>query len=127
VLTQERLGRYDRKWEAEIAAEAAGIGWNFWTLCAWVSIPLAEDWNRRLKERLWPNGIVLFVESLQQSPASDGPMDTLWKGQWTILLQPGFRTPDELALDFERWPGAPEAVPEPPEWRVLFSPRKGAR
>jgi hypothetical protein len=136
VLTQERLQRYDRKWEAEIAAEASLLGWKFWVLRSWVSIPLAEDWNRKLGERLWPNGVVLFVESLQQSTPSDDPargpagdmsfaMETLWKGQWTILLQPKYRSPEELSLDFERWPGAPETPPEPPEWKLIYSPRRG--
>jgi hypothetical protein len=126
VLGAERLQRYDRKWESEIAAEACALSWKFWTLQAWVSIPLAEDWNRRLGERLWPNGVVLYVESLKQSPP--GPSEPLWKGQWTVLLQPKYRTPDELSLDFDRWPGAPEASPlaqaEPPAWKLLFSPKR---
>jgi hypothetical protein len=106
VLTRERLERYDRKWEAEIAAEACSLGWRFWTLKAWVSIPLAEDWNRRLSERLWPNGVVLFIEAIDHPapgpPADTGPSESLWQGQWTILLQPSF-TPQDLSLDFDRW------------------------
>jgi hypothetical protein len=128
-LPADKLQRYDRKWETEIAAEACALGWRFWTLQAWVSIPLAEDWNRRLSERLWPNGVVLFVESLKQSGPNDGPSEPLWKGQWTVLLQPKFKTPADLPLDFERWPGAPEASPvaqaEPPVWKLLFTPRRG--
>jgi hypothetical protein len=126
ALGAEKLQRYDRKWESEIAAEACALGWKFWTLQSWVSIPLAEDWNRRLGERLWPNGIVLYVESLRQSPP--GPSEPLWKGQWTVLLQPGYHSPQELSLDFDRWPGAPESSPlaqsEPPAWKLLFSPKR---
>ena len=63
AVDREKLERFDRKWEAAIAAEAISQGWRIWSLENWVEIPRVEEWNRKLVDQLWPHGIVLFVES----------------------------------------------------------------
>jgi hypothetical protein len=117
-IPREKLERYDRQWEAAIAAEATHAGWKFWSLEAWVEIPLVEEWNKRLNESLWPHGIILFVENASGGEAPNN----IWQGRWNVVIHPRFRQED-LSLDFSRWPGAPEQPPVPPRWKLLFTPK----
>lgn len=94
VIEPEKLNRYDRAWESTIAAEAFARGWNFWRLEAWVEINGIESWNQRLSERLWPEGIVLWVESGKFEPPR-------WQGQWLIVMDPGRESPSELLPGLE--------------------------
>ncbi len=116
-IDKEKLTRYDRAWEAAIAAEAASIGWCFWALDAWVSIPLAEKWNQALARQLIPHGIVLFAESAPDSQSSSEP--SLWRGRWYVVLKPRYMTP---GFQLNEIPGT-SMTPEPPKWKILFSPK----
>jgi hypothetical protein len=118
AIEREKLERYDRQWEGSLAAEAVSLGWRFWSLGVWVQIALIEDWDKRLREQLWPHGIVLFTESAG-SPLADS---SDWHGRWIVALHPKFRTPAEISLDFARWSGTVVSRGNP-EWKLLFSPR----
>jgi hypothetical protein len=125
AIDREKLERYDRQWEAVLAAEAASLGWRFWALEAWVEITLVEDWNRALNEQLWPSGLVLFVESSgvqAPAPATDQEFP-LWRGRWLLVVHPRFKSPEEIALNLSQWPGTPPEAPQPPHWKLLFSPK----
>jgi len=113
VIEREKLERYDRQWEAAIASEAFGQGWRLWSLDARIEIPKIDEWNRRLLDSLWPDGIVLYVES------GGAPASPAWQGRWMSLLHPQFKAPADILIDFSKWPGTQST----PSWRVLFSPR----
>ncbi|MGK5081733.1 hypothetical protein WDW37_00385 [Bdellovibrionota bacterium FG-1] len=121
-IERAKLERFDRHWENAIAAEAVAQGWSFWALETWVEITLAEEWDKKLGEQLWPSGLVLFAESSPLSP-SGGATDSLWKGRWITVIHPHFKTPTEIALNLEQWPGTPSEPPSPPIWKFLFSGR----
>lgn len=90
LIGREKLQRYDRKWEAEMIAEAASCGWELWHLTASVRIESAEPFHRELCEALWPQAIVLFVEPADDSPISAGPAANAgWRGRWLITFKPG--------------------------------------
>lgn len=118
AIEREKLERYDRVWENALTAEAASIGWRFWRLEAWVSIQAIEAWNARLTEALWPDGIVLFVESAGFEETSD-PEKARWQGQWTVSINPRFKTAQEIGLDFHGWPGQ---AGNGHSWKSLFTP-----
>ncbi len=119
-LEAGKLSRYDRAWEAAISSEAFALGWSFWRLSAWVSIPKAEEWNSRLAERLWPNALVLFAETEEASDASAEAPGGLWRGGWLVTIAPRIGSPDALALDLERWPGSPAGKHGKPSWKRIF-------
>jgi hypothetical protein len=129
AIEREKLERYDRQWEAAIAAEASTLGWRFWSLEAWVEITLVEEWNQRLTEQLWPSGIVLFVESSPtqgpsgQSVGGMGMEFPLWHGRWICIVHPRFKSPSEIASNLAQWPGSPPETPSPAQWKLLFSPK----
>jgi hypothetical protein len=151
AIPRDKLDRYDRQWETAIAAEACSMGWRFWSLEAWIEITLAEEWNRRLQDQLWPSALVLFAESAESSSASGSrkaqppstavaplgaasaeggpltPETALWRGRWILVAEPRFRTPAEIAgsaaLNLAQWPGSPPEPPSPAAWKLLFSPK----
>jgi hypothetical protein len=123
-IEREKLERYDRQWEAAIAAEGASLGWRFWSLSASVEIMSVEAWNRRLAEQIWPHGITLYVEGGNAPGAAlagaPGQVPS-WPGRWIVLLHNKFRAPAELGLDIAAWPGT--AADPAPQWKLLFSPK----
>jgi hypothetical protein len=123
AIEREKLERYDRQWEAALAAEACSLGWCFWRLESWVEITLVEEWNQRLNEQLWPSGVVLYVES-SGAPGGDRGRDfPLWHGRWLMVVNPRFKSPSEIASNLAQWPGSPSDPPAPAHWKLLFSPK----
>jgi hypothetical protein len=123
-IDRNKLFRYDRKWEAAIAAEAISLKWPFWSLETWVKIPQIEEWNKTLEEHLWPRGLVLFIESatLQEKENASLQQDALlWRGHWVIILDSHFKSPQDLSLNIKNWPGAPETWPNPPQWKCIYT------
>jgi hypothetical protein len=113
-IAREKFERYDRQWEAAVASEACQLSWPFWALDASLDLQKIDDWNRRLNSFLWPNGIVLFVESISLENEA-----ATWTGRWILVLKPDFRNPAESFPDFNQWPGTRSQV----VWRLLFSPK----
>jgi hypothetical protein len=114
ALEREKLERYDRQWEAALASEALSLGWKVWSLEASVEIPKVEEWNRLLVEQLWPDGVVLFVESAGQPGTTP-----VWHGRWITVLHPKFKKAEDISFNLSLLPGNQS----PPLWRVLFSPK----
>jgi hypothetical protein len=129
-FSREKLERYDRQWEASLAAEAAQMGWHFWILDAWIDISGVEDWNQKLTEKLWPHGIILFSESAATQGFSSVAIGTgddavnFWHGRWIVLMHPRFRAPDELLGASSNLVSRTPVPPTLPKWKLLFSPRK---
>ncbi len=109
LIQKEKLERHDRRWESAMAAEACVLGWRFWSIEAQVEIPLVEEWSQRLAEQVWPNGLILFVES-------NGNPAELWPGKWILLLDSRFQKPEDLNF-------IPPTTP-PPHCKLLFSPKR---
>jgi len=118
VLSREKFERYDRQWEAALASEANQIGWDFFGLEAKLEIQKIDEWNKRLTERLWPNGIVLFVESISLESEKDS-MPATWHGRWIVVIKPQFQNSQLLSTDLNNWPGTQMPV----TWKLLFSPK----
>lgn len=119
-IGREKLERYDRQWEASIASEAATLGWGFYRLEAAVLASEIASWDRRLSERLWPHGEILFSEA----GSSASPDPTVWLGRWYLILNPKFRSPEELSLGLEGWPEVPKAESgRRAQFKLLFAPR----
>ena len=93
VLGRDRIERYDRAWEREIAAEAVALGWELRSIEAWVEILEAQSWESGLVRALGRQGVVLFAESAFVD-------DARWKGRWIFVSAPG--------LDIARPSGAEE-------------------
>jgi hypothetical protein len=122
-LERDKLLRYDRQWEAAIAAEGLSHHWKLWTFHSWVEIPLIEEWSQAFAQRLWPHGLILFTESAHSKEADlqESQLEPLyWKGRWTILLDSHFKSPAELSLNVSRWPGSPIKAPATPQWKKLY-------
>ena len=129
-IAREKLERYDRTWESTIAAEASSLGWCFWVLDAWVDMSAVSPFQTGLSDALIPHGVVLFAESAPPPPlkpgqSSDSPVETagnpnLWRGNWFLVLKARYRTP---TFNVDRLPGVSQE-PAPPQWRLLFSPKK---
>jgi hypothetical protein len=126
AVPPEKLNRHDRKLEAEMAREALKQSWNFWTLDAWVEVQKVESWAKSLEQKLWPYGVVLFVESdgfLKSFPV-DGKSRAFWHGRWTIILTPRVKDPtQDLTMDFENWCAIPS---DWPSWKLLYKPDNSA-
>lgn len=121
-LPTEKLNRHDRRLESEMAREALKQGWSFWNLDAWVEVQRVEEWAKTLEQRLWPKGVILFVESdgFLQSFQVDGKERAFWHGRWTIITTPRVTDPTrDLAMDFENWGAIPK---DPPAWKLLYKP-----
>jgi hypothetical protein len=112
-IAREKLERYDRQWEAALASEACTQGWLFWTFEVRLDIAKIDVWNKRLNDTIWPNGVVLFIESVTLEN------DAIWQGRWTLVLKPIFQRPDEFFPQFAQWEGAKGPV----TWKLLFSPK----
>lgn len=112
-LDREKLVRPDRKWEERMAAEAVAAEWRFWSLDAWVTIAKVEEWASRLSTRIWPKGIILFVESI-------GITSPLWHGKWILMLHPSFTHPEKLSHELSAWSGTPDSPPSPMQWKLLY-------
>lgn len=105
AIEAAKLLRQDRRWEAVIASHAEREHWTFWQFCASTKIQEVETFARIFSESLWPRGIVLFVESDGfLNSTNQAPELALWQGRWTLALDPHLRNPDELGLDFSRFP-----------------------
>lgn len=124
IIGRDKLTRYDRQWEAALAAEACHLRWLFWRLNMWVEIQNIEGWSRMLGDRLWPHGLILFSESTEswppQKPTNQPIDESLWHGQWILVIHPRFKHPGELPLNLAQWPGAPSKPPAAPTWKVLY-------
>jgi hypothetical protein len=94
AIGRDKLLRYDRKWEAALAAEARHAGWRFWT--AERELPLAEvgRLNDDLVRELWPRGIVLFCE-----PAPREARPGHWRGRWYLAARPEVSPPTTSEFD----------------------------
>jgi hypothetical protein len=141
-IDRKKIERGDRHWEYTMTNEALRQGWHLWQMSAWVDIQKAEEWNRQLSKKLWPEGIVLYVES---GEITSTEIKTGWKGSWLILLSPSY-TPNfsavgsssmtpagtsggpigvdrdrerkgKLELHPEKWPGY---LGKAPQWKLLF-------
>lgn len=138
AIPREKLERYDRQWEATLAAEACTLGWRFWSLEAWVEITLAEEWHQRLNDQVWPSALVLYTESAESTPpvgrGTARPPSTalssdmaVWHGRWILIADPRFKSPAEMstvaASNLAQWPGSPPDPPSPAQWKLLFSPK----
>jgi hypothetical protein len=134
-VPREKLERYDRTWEATLSAEGAALGWCFWAVDFWVKIDKIDQIHLALSYQLTPHGVILFsetasgaLENVSQSAVFDSSKseaDTrmnegLWKSRWFVLLKPRYRTPD---FQLDALPGVSE-LPDAPQWRLLFSPKK---
>ncbi len=82
VLGPDRIERYDRAWEREIAAEAVAVGWELRSIEAWVEILEAQAWEAGFVHVLGRHGVVLFAESAFVD-------DARWKGRWIFVSAPG--------------------------------------
>lgn len=120
-IPREKLERFDRSWETTLAAEAAQLGWNFWSLDIAVDVTLLADFQSGLGSALKPNGLILFSEGREDGIEPEQTGETaIWRGRWYILLKPKFKTPD---FRVDSLPGAsPKA--EATLWRLLFTSRK---
>jgi hypothetical protein len=129
-IAREKLERYDRVWESTLAAEACALGWQFWSLEAWIEITLAEEWNRKLNDQLWPSALVLFAESAESGPPKPPSHQhvAIWRGRWILAANPRFKSPADMASaaasNLAQWPGSPPDAPSAPQWKLLFSPIK---
>jgi hypothetical protein len=122
-LDREKLLRYDRQWEAAITAEAASLSWKFWSLDSWVSISALEEWDKTLHQKLWPHGLILFVESYYSNSRQieeNHSESNLWRGRWIVALHSRFQSPLDLSLDLRYWQGFPEKAPSEPQWKKLY-------
>lgn len=97
ILNSDRLTRPDRYWELEIALEAVKARWNFEILSATCEVHEVESFSRALAEKLWPNAVVLFIESgglTSVGPSSDsisgGSEKVYWRGHWFLALDPSW-------------------------------------
>ncbi|MDR3608257.1 MAG: hypothetical protein P4M08_12880 [Oligoflexia bacterium] len=106
-----KLTRADRRWEAAIAHEALQLDWNFWTLESWVNVDEVESWGEKLPECLWPQGIILFVESSAFE-------ESRWRGKWYLVLNPKIKSPEKLPVEPPLAYSASENL-EPPKWTRL--------
>lgn len=91
IFNPERLSRPDRYWELEIALEANQVRWNFEVLGATCEVHEVERFSRLLSERLWPDAVVLFVESGGLTAANTNKSDLIyWRGKWFLALNPAW-------------------------------------
>jgi hypothetical protein len=93
-----KLNRPDRAWESAMAIAAEKLGWQTWTLECWIHVTEVEEWGRLFSERLWPRGLILFVESTAFEASR-------WRGKWYLLLDPELRSPE--GQGFEQGSGQP--------------------
>lgn len=84
MVPSEKIISFDRVWEFSIAQVAVNEQWKFHWIDSTLPIVDVERWDRRLKNRLWPHGVVLFSES---AGSSDIP-NRFWKGRWLLVLSP---------------------------------------
>lgn len=117
-IEKEKFERYDRLWEAALAAEAAARSWNFWALEAWVKIAEAADWHKALEALLLPRGIVLFAEMAEPSANAEPSPPDLWHGRWILVLHPNLSEKD---FPLHSLPGLSE-TPAPPAWKPIYPP-----
>ena len=118
ALGRNNLDRFDRTWDTAIAAEAVSLGWHFWSMDAWVKISLLGEWNQTLTEKLWPHGLILFVESSQTQCELDE--SDSWRGTWMLALDPLLQNPNELSFHTKQWPGAIKDPPTPTSWKPIY-------
>lgn len=105
---REKLMRNDRAWERSIASAACQAGWIFWSLEAKVPLEAVETWHEDVKRTLWPDGLILFVESSGNTVSEKGT----WPGRWIIILRAGSppRIPPMKAHSIHT------------KWNLLFTP-----
>ena len=126
TLDSKKIFRLDREWELSLIAHAVDQGWAFWSLRLAVKIMELEDWQTTFSQALWPKGIVLWTESVEQthprkSATSDEPV---WEGRWITAIHPKVKTPSLLKLKLESFPGY---FPSPkPQWELLYAPGNNA-
>jgi hypothetical protein len=114
VLEREKLERYDRAWEAALVSEGISQGWGIWNLEAWVDIAQVDQWNRALADRLSSAGIVLYVESAENS--SHPTQGKGWHGRWVCLLRGEYKSAREIPVVAVDLPGTEGT----PIWKLLY-------
>ena len=77
LLPAEKLNRYDRAWERALAVEALKAKWCFWSADHLVRLDQAEHFHQELTDLLWPDGLILYVES---GGGTTPPQH--WNGRW---------------------------------------------
>jgi hypothetical protein len=112
IVGREKFERHDRAWETAIASEAAAQGWSFLELTTDIPVERAETWSRDLAEKLWPNGVVLFVESA----STDNVIGSNWRGRWLLAINPRLTGPEKLAAEIS----ATSGISVLPQVRTLF-------
>lgn len=120
-----RLDRRDRRWEKALAIEAHHQGWSYWQWVVDVEIHQVESWANALSARLWPRGILLYVESDGFIEVDDANASlAYWRGRWLMILEPGVEDPGALSVG--PLPGSRPGLPG--EWRMLLRshPRQGS-
>jgi predicted transcriptional regulator len=118
IIEREKLERFDRLWEAALISEGLQQGWSLWSLDLRVQISFAEQSNKELNQKLFPNGLVLFAESMQLGPnVSSSP--EFWNGRWYVMLDSALGKPDSR-LNI----AGIDKSSEPPRWKLLFSAKK---
>jgi hypothetical protein len=96
TLGREKLLRYDRAWEAAIAAESDVAGWQLWRGEASIRLQAVGSWNEGVSSRLFPRAIVLYCEKSASSQPAD---PELWPGSWIAVSDPELGSPETLVPD----------------------------
>lgn len=120
-ISRDRLERYDRQWERLISAEACAMGWRFWSLSGKVAIDSTSESDHALQEGLWPNAVLLFSEPA--STTNGGIDGEHWHGRWLMVVQPRFKSANDLHLNLS---GIPGGVDRSWQWKLLYSPRSSS-
>jgi hypothetical protein len=92
-IPQDRFERRDRRFERAIALEACRQNWHFWALEITLPIRKVETWNRDLIQKLWPLGVILFVEATLPSTPETPQGELSWRGRWHLVLCPSVSQP----------------------------------
>jgi hypothetical protein len=99
AVGNNKFTRQDRKWELELAQEAVRLQWEFWQFEASTEIHEVESFARSFSEKLWPHGVVLFVESDGFLKMSDENSNlAFWRGRWLVVMEPHSSRPGKLGL-----------------------------
>lgn len=108
---EPKLERFDRHWERAIYNQSQEAKWTLWSLSAVIAIKGAEKFHESLGRYLWPDGVVLYVES---DPEVNHPKLDHWSGQWICVMSPAVQTP---TFRIDQIPGY--AGNEIPTWKRL--------
>lgn len=94
IFEQKDFSRQDRYWENALAYEAASHHWQFWKTTTTLPLKDVETWNNDFSKKLWPNGVILWIESEKPWKKME---NSTWTGHWIIILSPSIQ-PEEWGL-----------------------------